>query len=208
MKFYRKALRLREYDYNLNGLYFVTICSNDKIKLFGKIEKEKMHFNEIGEIVNRHLIILAKQYNDVYLHNYVIMPNHLHLIIELRSERIACVQQVSTQPNINRTKMKLCKLVQILKSSITKEIRNNSTAYNTYLNLLNINYNSLYVSQVDNLKVSYLDACNASTTNNTKLTIWQHSFHEHIIRDSKDYEKISNYIDINPIKWQYDCFYN
>ena len=37
--------------------------------------------------------------------------------------------------------------------------------------------------------------------------IWQRSFHDHIIRDKSDYEKISKYMYENPIKWQYDCFY-
>ena len=37
--------------------------------------------------------------------------------------------------------------------------------------------------------------------------IWQRSFHDHIIRDQRDYEKISEYIYENPIKWQSDCFY-
>jgi REP element-mobilizing transposase RayT len=38
-------------------------------------------------------------------------------------------------------------------------------------------------------------------------TIWQRSFHDHIIRDKNDYEKIAKYICENPVKWQYDCFY-
>ena len=37
--------------------------------------------------------------------------------------------------------------------------------------------------------------------------IWQKSFHDHVIRDKNDYEKISRYIYENPINWQYDCFY-
>ena len=37
--------------------------------------------------------------------------------------------------------------------------------------------------------------------------IWQRSFHDHVIRDRRDYEKIAQYIHENPIKWQYDCFY-
>ena len=39
------------------------------------------------------------------------------------------------------------------------------------------------------------------------VKIWQRSFHDHIIRDKNDYEKIVKYIYENPIKWQYDCFY-
>ena len=37
--------------------------------------------------------------------------------------------------------------------------------------------------------------------------IWQKSFHDHIIRNREDYEKIAKYIYENPIRWQYDCFY-
>ena len=38
-------------------------------------------------------------------------------------------------------------------------------------------------------------------------TVWQRGFHDHIIRNRNDYEKISKYIYENPIIWQYDCFY-
>ena len=37
--------------------------------------------------------------------------------------------------------------------------------------------------------------------------IWQRSFHDHIIRNRDDYEKIEKYIYDNPMRWQYDCFY-
>ncbi len=38
--------------------------------------------------------------------------------------------------------------------------------------------------------------------------IWQCSFHDHIIRGEKEYRKIWEYIDTNPLKWEQDCFYN
>ena len=41
-----------------------------------------------------------------------------------------------------------------------------------------------------------------------KQQIWQRSFHDHIIRDEKDYQKIWKYIDENPLKWELDCFYS
>ena len=40
------------------------------------------------------------------------------------------------------------------------------------------------------------------------FSIWQRSYHDHIIRDEKDYQKIWEYIDTNPLKWNLDCFYN
>ena len=38
-------------------------------------------------------------------------------------------------------------------------------------------------------------------------SIWQKLFHDHVIRNQKDYEKIWNYIEGNPMKWSEDCFY-
>jgi hypothetical protein len=39
------------------------------------------------------------------------------------------------------------------------------------------------------------------------MPVWQRSFHDHVIRDRRDYEKIAKYINENPLKWQHDCFY-
>jgi len=39
------------------------------------------------------------------------------------------------------------------------------------------------------------------------VNVWQRGYHDHIIRDISDYEKIAQYISENPIKWQFDCFY-
>ena len=45
-------------------------------------------------------------------------------------------------------------------------------------------------------------------TKETGHSIWQSSYHDHIIRDERDYQKIWEYIDTNVIKWEKDCFYN
>ena len=39
-------------------------------------------------------------------------------------------------------------------------------------------------------------------------TLWQRSFHDHVIRNQKSYEKIWLYIEANPMKWEEDCFYS
>ena len=42
---------------------------------------------------------------------------------------------------------------------------------------------------------------------NPDMSVWQRSFHDHVIRDQRSYEKIWNYIETNPLKWEEDCFY-
>ena len=42
---------------------------------------------------------------------------------------------------------------------------------------------------------------------NPELEVWQRSYHDHVIRDQKSYEKIWLYIEANPMNWEKDCFY-
>lgn len=46
------------------------------------------------------------------------------------------------------------------------------------------------------------------TTNRFGNTLWQRSYHDHIIRGEEDYRKIWEYIDTNVLRWEQDCFYN
>ena len=83
----RKPNRLQNYDYSQAGYYFVTICTQNRVNYFGKIERQLMHLNEIGEIVKNQWVWLSTQYDYVELDTYIVMPNHLHGILIIRSCR-------------------------------------------------------------------------------------------------------------------------
>jgi REP element-mobilizing transposase RayT len=78
---FRKSLRLPNYDYSQAGAYFVTICTADKISLFGDIVEGEMQLNELGKIVREELLQTGKMRPNVDLDSFVIMPNHLHMIL-------------------------------------------------------------------------------------------------------------------------------
>src|SRR3989338_7673759 len=82
---YRKFTRLKNYDYSTNGYYFVTVCVNDHRDLFGDIKDGKMVLNDVGKIINDAWQWLGKQYEYVELDQFIIMPNHLHVIICINS---------------------------------------------------------------------------------------------------------------------------
>lgn len=82
---HRRSVRLQGYDYSKEGLYFITICTIDKLCLFGEIVDTKMIRNELGEIVTQCWIDIPNHFPNVILHKFIIMPNHLHGIIELTS---------------------------------------------------------------------------------------------------------------------------
>lgn len=80
----RKSLRLKNYDYSSEGLYFVTISLKDKLCLFWTIKDSKINLFDSWKMVEKYWIDLEKDFDNIVLHDYVIMPNHFHGIIEIK----------------------------------------------------------------------------------------------------------------------------
>ena len=93
----RRSIRLKNYDYTQSGYYFITICTHNRQRLFGEIHDGEMHLNDFGCIVDFTWNDL-ENHNDIRLHEYVIMPDHIHGIIEIcdRRERSVTVPLPST----------------------------------------------------------------------------------------------------------------
>ncbi|MDQ7009898.1 MAG: hypothetical protein Q9M94_06405 [Candidatus Gracilibacteria bacterium] len=88
----RKSLRLEKYDYSKAGLhpkstsfraYFITISTQNKLCLFGKIENNKIDLFEYGKMVEKFWLELENKFDNVKLHKFVVMPNHFHGILEI-----------------------------------------------------------------------------------------------------------------------------
>ncbi len=78
----RRSIRLKNYDYSREGLYFITICCKNREHLFGEIVDGKMILNDIGEMAQICWNAIPEHFENVSLHSFVIMPNHVHGIIE------------------------------------------------------------------------------------------------------------------------------
>ena len=79
----RKLNRLKDYDYAKEGYYFVTVCTQDRKGWFGDVKGGRMMLNEYGEMVNRYWAEIPRHYENVELDEFVIMPNHVHWIINI-----------------------------------------------------------------------------------------------------------------------------
>ncbi len=155
----RKLNRKTGYDYSENGTYFVTSCIHNRMHLFGKIENEKMELNEFGKIAQKQWVWLANQYSYVVLHNFVVMPNHIHGLIEIDDNRIRTDESQPVQ------KIKpLSQLMGAYKTTVSKQIH---------------------------------------LLGNTQFK-WQRSFHDRIVRNNNEFDRIHNYITNNPKKWDND----
>lgn len=80
---HRRSIGLKGYDYSRQGLYFITICCDKRRCLFGEITKGQMVLNEAGKFTNECWKEIPGHFPNAVLHEYIIMPNHVHGIIEL-----------------------------------------------------------------------------------------------------------------------------
>lgn len=82
-KHHRRSIRLAGYDYSQAGLYFVTLVCQDRAHLFGDIKDGIMYLNEFGQIAVDEWLHTQEVRDNVVLHEFVVMPNYIHGIIEI-----------------------------------------------------------------------------------------------------------------------------
>jgi REP element-mobilizing transposase RayT len=109
-KYYRRSIRIPEYDYSTSGAYFITVVSYHRECIFGEIKDDVMTLSAFGEIVQSRWFNLPNHYTHVTLDQFVIMPNHIHGVIVLKSNQA----KSQYQP--------LSEIVRALKSFSTRQI--------------------------------------------------------------------------------------
>jgi len=78
---HRRSMRLKDYDYSQAGVYFVTICSQNRDCLFGEIVDDRMRLNKYGIIAKDEWRRSEQIRKEIKLDEFIVMPNHLHGII-------------------------------------------------------------------------------------------------------------------------------
>ena len=88
----RKPNRLQGYDYSSNGVYFVTICTQNKECVLSRIvgdgvlDVPKIELSKYGKAVDEQIALMNSMYDNVTVEKYVIMPNHIHLLIRIENK--------------------------------------------------------------------------------------------------------------------------
>jgi len=88
----RKKIRLDHYDYSSCGTYFITICTAERRKYFWNHvgatigRPQDIELSHYGKIVNDAICGISSAYPAISVENYVIMPNHIHMLLQIRSD--------------------------------------------------------------------------------------------------------------------------
>lgn len=146
----RKPTRLCNYDYSSNGVYFITICSKNKKHMFstivgdGVLDVPQVVLSEYGKIIDEQLCAINNHYDNICIDNYVIMPNHIHMLINV------CANGTSRTPSPTNDTIPM--FVSTLKRFVNKQtsedlfqrsyfdhIIRNEEDYLTHYNYIQIN---------------------------------------------------------------------
>ncbi len=87
-KYRRQSTRLPYWDYSANALYFLTIVTQHRKCILGEVVNGEMVLSEMGQIVDDEFLKSFEIRDELLLHEYIIMPNHLHTIVEIRKPNL------------------------------------------------------------------------------------------------------------------------
>ncbi|MFA5076185.1 MAG: transposase [Patescibacteria group bacterium] len=180
---HRRSIRLPDYDYSGMGQYFITICSQNMVYLFGRVENGGMILNPAGRMAQKWWSKLPNKFLTIRLGVFVVMPNHIHGIVEIiddvGADLCVCPNQQGRHRGLpippglplRRSQQLIPRVVQWFKTMSTNE----------------------YIKNVKQNNWSPFDQ-----------RLWQRNYYEHIIRNQIEYQKISEYIINNPLNWDED----
>lgn len=186
-KYRISSARAPFWDYGWNAAYFVTICTKNRVHFFGDIVDGKMNLSEIGKLANKYWYEIPQHFPFVELGAFVVMPNHIHGII------------IIDKPNDGGDHASVqTQNFASLPSSQSPPPPSQKPK-------------NQFGPQSKNL-ASIIRGYKIGVTKNAKkidpFWQWQSRFHDHIIRDGKSYQNISNYIINNPQNWTGHKFNN
>lgn len=96
---HRRSIRLKGYDYAQAGLYFITICVQDRVSLFGEIKGGEIHLSDAGKMVEQQWLVIPERFKNVQLNEFIIMPNHFHSIVQIVGATLVVDPNIKEQPN-------------------------------------------------------------------------------------------------------------
>ena len=176
----RKSPRCNDFDYNTEGVYFITICTRNHRCVLSRIvgtgvpdcpkrteiedvERPQIELTRSGEIADKYIKQLSEFYDYLSVEHYVIMPNHIHLMLWVKKNVKDGQSRTPVPTIVERANASCSRFVATFKRFCNKEYGEN---------------------------------------------IWQARFFDHYIRNHNDYEEHVEYIYNNPNKWYFDKLYS
>jgi len=189
----RRSIRLRGYDYTKPGAYYVTMVAHQRHCRFGVVVDDQVVLNAAGRMVEAHWLDLPRRFPGVVLDEYVVMPNHLHGIIVI--ERDEGFAQVEAYGGIGPAR----RVGRATRPAPADWEDGAGTRPAPTVALGDVVGGFKSITTHD-----YIRGVRADGWPPFKKRLWHRNYHEHIIRDQDDLDRVRSYIRENPARWALD----
>lgn len=201
--------RLKNWDYRTASAYFVTIVTRRRTHFFGHILDGKMCKNEIGDIADACWRSIPEHIPNVSLREFIIMPDHVHGIVMLNDpDNTDCKVNCSRMQfpfQLAGSSLKGCFIDQDIILNQIPMMKFHAVDQEQLYSV----FDSKYFSSIAPLKGSLSVALRSYKSVVTRLARvkepnfgWQRGFHDRIIRNQAEYDRIARYIISNPKRWK------
>jgi REP element-mobilizing transposase RayT len=175
------STRLSDWNYGNASLYFITICTQKMVHFFGEIVEEEIILSEIGGIVKTEWLktFMLRPDMNLWIGEFMIMPNHFHAIIGIGSNVYNTENEDVKHGDAKH------RVSTIAPNQFGPQSKNLASIIRGFKSSVSI------LARKTNLDFH-----------------WQTRFYDHIIRNDKSFQTISDYIINNPTNWNKDKFFN
>ena len=176
---HRQSIRWRTHDYAAGGMYYITICTEERRRLFGVVVNSRMALNEAGCAVRDEWLKSAEIRHEIVLDEWVVMPDHFHAIVVIRNPGDLPVTNVGDLPVAPTGPLRTGDRGVALPNGPAPKS----------LGALIAGFKSASGHRINQLR------------NTRGATVWQRNYYEHIVRNDADLARIRTYIRANPANW-------
>ncbi|MDI5895935.1 transposase [Flavobacterium algoritolerans] len=182
-RYQTESNRLKNWDYSNEAIYFITLVAQNRECIFGAIDDDKMLLNDNGKIIETELLKSITIRERWFFHNWVIMPNHIHLLVEIISS-----SDVETHCSASLPSASLQLESEFHSESKSQKLSRKPNSISSFVAI----FKSVTTKQINVMM------------NHDANIIWQSNYHDHIVRNYNSFDTIYHYIKNNPKNWNTD----
>jgi REP element-mobilizing transposase RayT len=197
----RRVLRLKHFDYSQAASYFVTICTHERKPILGSVIDGRVIPTAAGEAVVAAWLGLPDRFPSVVLHEFAVMPNHLHGILTItqpiRWKRAGAASSAPTETTGEGPKQMgaassgAAQIKEVTRES-SDQLLNAGSGAGVSLGKILRAFKSLSGIEVNRI------------LGRPDRPVWQRNYFEHIVPGEDDFRKTQKYVHENALRWEDD----
>jgi putative transposase len=191
----RQSIRIREFDYASPGAYFITICTQDRVELFGDVIGGQMRLSPVGTMVEKAWKNIPQYAPRIGLDEFIVMPNHVHGIVTIGLD--GWDRSEFHRGRTRRSAPTMTWDIGMVGAGFHPRPRLESDGSGGSVSAIIQRFKSWTTYQ-------FRMGIKRQGAEPLRRRLWQRNYYEHIVRNDGELDRIREYIRNNPQNWDTD----